>query len=391
MLLLTTITLAAVVEPAEILGSWCTPGWPVCAFDVREQGVGSEADNTVRPWQLDGDVLTFDPDTPEATQWRIHGTGPTWIQAELLETGTVAWFSREPTEAPAMLADFYPHAWADRVHVAAGTVTWRLRASEDWQTGPTPHPMELVVVEVQPDAVRVVGEWGGVRAAVWVAQQTLSQRVIATTALAPGVTVLPGAPIKRRLQQGKTWVVVAEEGLVVTGVLHEDAIGHRYQPRPADRTLDRTSDWSLTGTTITDIDGAVLAEFDAETWGWWVVSAERTDSPRSPVTVRTAHLEVEGFVDTSVLVSSGIGMFSGTGGFSHHTTHLVDVALSAGTLLRRGEEITGMVLRDTTLQASPGQQPPDVAVRVVLPWGSPAMMADCPTLDPDGRGWICQD
>ncbi len=84
------------LEPAALLGPWCLPGAPACAFDVREEGVWDEASDLVRPWTLQDRRVIFDPGGDLEQRWRIVETAADWIAAEQESTGVVLWFLRAP-------------------------------------------------------------------------------------------------------------------------------------------------------------------------------------------------------------------------------------------------------------------------------------------------------
>ena len=387
MFLLSTILMATAVEPSELLGPWCTPGWPTCHFDLREDGVWIEASNAVLPWTLEEDLLIFDPGTPGEIRWQIRSTGPAWIEAVLLSTDTVVWFSRAPSPAPAILADLHTAAWPERASLKPGEIRWRLREPERWETGELGHPEELVVVDARADALRLVGEWSNIRVSVWVAIEGFSERVTQAIEIAPGITALPGAPVTRTHRDGKVIAQIAEEGLTVSGSIHPSALGVIYQPPPVERRFH----WTLRSTTLYDADGEVMVEINPEGWGWWVSDAEQADGPRSPVTLRTAHLKVSGFVDTDALTAIESG---GIGGMRGHSmwgsSHTIALIVPPETVLKRGEEIVAVTLQEATLRAGLQQQPPDIAARIQLPWGFPTVMVHCPDVVKADGEWLCE-
>ncbi len=374
------------LEPAALLGPWCLPGAPACAFDVREEGVWDEASDLVRPWTLQDRRVIFDPGGDLEQRWRIVETAADWIAAEQESTGVVLWFLRAPGPAPDFLADFAPARWPDRARIA-GTARWRLLESEPWEPPGSPPFAEVVVLDARPDSLRVLVEEGGLRAAVWVELAGFSEHIVRERALSAGITALPGAPIERLGSVGgKPRVRVAEGGLSIEAVVAEEAIGLRYRPEPIDRTFTAT----LTAPQIRDADGAVIATLELDRWGWWVERSGEPEAGRVAVVVRTDHLRVTGFVPESALLSVEGGMLDGVrGGGMLGGTHSAALSLDPGTLLRRGGEIVGVTLRQTRLLAGLNQEPPDLTAAAWLPWGRASFELRCPSLSVEPEEWRC--
>jgi hypothetical protein len=292
-----------------------------------------------------------------------------------------------PTVLPDVLADHDPSPRLERARIS-GAARWRLLDSEAWEDAGVPaFPTELVVLDVRPDALRVLVEDGGLRTAVWVERSGFSEHIIRETALAEGITALPGAPITRlHAPNGKPRVQVTEGGLTVTAMVSADDLGQVYRPDPIDREFVSV----LATPEIYSADGTLITTLELEQWGSWVEDVGPSVDGRVSVAVRTDHLRVEGFVPADS-ISQTLGGLLG----SLHSrgtpsgTHSVPIHLIAGTPLYRDGQIVGVTTAATQLLADPAQEPPDITVTVWLPWGMTTFQVRCPQLASLDRGWVC--
>jgi hypothetical protein len=251
---------------------------------------------------------------------------------------------------------------------------------------------EVVALEQQGDAVRIVHKQYGVRSALWVRAADLAERPTGPTPLAltekatgdSGVQLLGGAPVAvTSRNEQRLAVAVSEEGVTVRGFVPPSAMGVVYQrPPPVGEPsglLERAVD-------VRSAEGTVVARVAANASATVRIVGD-ADGERE-IEVATRHLRVRGRVDagavtpTAPLGSGGIlghGPGPGWGGLK-----IVWLALPINTPLTaqpNGEPVAVIADDDQRVAMANVRRDGWLKIEYRTAWGSTSAWVDCPAVE----------